>query len=364
MTNPLKNKYIQIALSIFYSKFIKNLFIGLFIFCKFFCIYFVYNIDLNWLRFLPIIVPLILSIAFFTVFERKILAAMQRRRGPNITGIFGILQAFADGFKLVGKETIIPSSSNYIIFLAAPILTFAFSIFSWVVIPFDFNIVIVDTNLGLLFLFAVSSLNIYGIVMSGWSSNSKYAFLGAFRSTAQLISYEVSLGLIIMPVLLFSGTANLSGIILAQETLPFFIPLWPSTILFFISILAETNRLPFDLPEAESELVSGFNVEYSSLTFALFFLAEYCSMILMCSLIVILFFGGWLPILNILPFNMLPNWFWFSFKVVFFMFLFVWVRGSLPRYRYDQLMTLGWKVILPLSFSLLIYSIGLIIFFY
>lgn len=355
------NNYTLYNLSI---KLILNTFFIFLILLKSFFIFFILNIDLNWLRFLPIILPLILSIAFFTLFERKILASMQRRRGPNITGIFGLLQAFADGFKLIGKETIIPSSSNYIIFIIAPMLTFTFSIFSWVVIPFDFNIVIVDINPGSLFLFAVSSLNIYGIVMSGWSSNSKYAFLGAFRSSAQLISYEVSLGLIIMPVLLFTGTANLSGIILAQETLPYFIPLWPSVILFFISILAETNRLPFDLPEAESELVSGFNVEYSSLTFALFFSAEYSSMILMCSLMVILFFGGWLPIINILPFTLLPNWFWFSIKIVFFMFLFVWVRGSLPRYRYDQLMTLGWKVILPISFSLLIYSIGLLTILY
>ncbi len=352
----------------YYSKIfffsIKNLLILITILFKIVFLYFLLNIDLNVLRFLPIILPLILSIAFFTLFERKILAAMQRRRGPNITGIYGLLQAFADGFKLIGKETIIPSSSNYIIFIVAPMLTFTFSIFSWVVIPFDYNIVIVDINLGLLFLFAISSLNIYGIVMSGWASNSKYAFLGAFRSTAQLISYEVSLGLIIMPVLLLTGSANLSNIVMAQENLFFFIPLWPSVILFFVSILAETNRLPFDLPEAESELVSGFNVEYSSLTFAFFFLAEYSSMILMCSLIVILFFGGWLPIINIYPFILIPNWFWFSLKIVFFMFSFVWVRGSLPRYRYDQLMTLGWKVILPLSFSLLIYSIGLIIIFY
>lgn len=315
----------------------------------------------NFLRFLPIILPLILSIAFFTLFERKVLASMQRRRGPNITGIFGILQAFADGFKLIGKETIIPSSSNYFLFLITPILAFTLSLFSWIAIPFDYNIVISDLNLGLLFVFTISSLNIYCIVIAGWSSNSKYAFLGAFRSSAQMISYEVSLGLIIMPVLLFSGTANLSGIILSQINLYYFIPLWPSTILFFISILAETNRLPFDLPEAESELVSGFNIEYSSLVFALFFLAEYANMILMCSLMVILFFGGWLPLI---PYIYLPSFLCFSVKLIFFMFLFVWVRGSLPRYRYDQLMVLGWKVILPISIVLLIYSIGLVLLFY
>lgn len=354
----LNTKYIK-----FFNIYIL-FFTSLLLISKLSLIFILLNIDFNWLRFLPIILPLILSIAFFTLFERKLLASMQRRRGPNTIGIWGILQAFADGFKLIGKETIIPSSSNYIIFIAAPIFTFTLSIFSWAVMPFDFNIVIIDINLGLLFLFAISSLNIYGILMSGWSSNSKYGILGAFRSSAQLISYEVSLGLIIMPVLLFSGTANLSGIVLAQSSMFYCIPLWPSVILFFISILAETNRLPFDLPEAESELVSGYNVEYSSLTFALFFLAEYSSMILMCSLIVILFFGGWLPLINLSPFTLLPNWFWFSIKVVFFMFCFVWVRGSLPRYRYDQLMSLGWKVILPLSFSFLILSIGLILIFY
>jgi NADH-quinone oxidoreductase subunit H len=353
------NKYIFNKLQYLLLKLI-ILFIILFFF-KFSVVFILFSFDIDWLRFLPIILPIILSIAFFTVFERKVLAAMQRRRGPNVVGIFGLLQAFADGFKLIGKETIIPSASNYLLFIVAPILTFTFSIFSWIVIPFNYNIVITDINLGLLFLFAVSSLNIYGIVISGWASNSKYAFLGAFRSTAQMISYEVSLGLIIMPILLFAGTGNLTGIILSQESIFYFIPLWPSFILFFISILAETNRLPFDLPEAESELVSGFNVEYSSLTFALFFLAEYSNMILMCSLIVILFFGGWLPFFS---FIYLPAWIWFSIKIVFFMFLFIWVRGSLPRYRYDQLMTLGWKVILPISFALLIYSIGLVILFY
>jgi len=214
--------------------------------------------------------------------------------------------------------------------------------------------------LGLLFIFAISSLNIYGIVISGWSSNSKYAFIGAFRSSAQMISYEVSIGLIIMPVLLFSGTTNLTEIILSQSYSFYYITLWPSVILFFISILAETNRLPFDLPEAESELVSGFNIEYSSLTFAFFFLAEYSYMILMCSIMVILFFGGWLPWLNII---FLPGWFWFSLKISFFMFSFIWVRASLPRYRYDQLMSLGWKIILPFSFILLINSIILVLFF-
>jgi NADH-quinone oxidoreductase subunit H len=278
-------------------------------------------LDFDWVSYVPILILLILSIAFFTLFERKILGAMQRRRGPNVVGLYGLLQAFADGFKLIGKETIIPSASNFLIFIASPIYAFTLSLFLWSVMPFDYNLVIVDINLGLLFLFTISSLNIYGVIMSGWSSNSKYAFMGAFRSSAQMISYEVSFGLIIMPVLLFSGTPNLSGIVLAQEAMFNCIPLFPATILFFISILAETNRLPFDLPEAESELVSGYNVEYSSLTFALFFLAEYSNIILMCSLIVVLFFGGWLPIFKFMYW--VPGWLWFSIKLIFFMFLFV-----------------------------------------
>lgn len=319
--------------------------------------------DYDWLKFLPLILPLILSIAFFTLFERKVLAAMQRRRGPNLVGIFGLLQAFADGFKLIGKETIIPSSSNFILFLLAPIITFFLSLLGWVVMPISEGIVIADISLGLLWLFAISSLSVYGVIISGWSSNSKYAFLGALRSSAQMISYEVSIGLIIMPILLFAGTGNLSGIVLSQENFWNIIPLLPSFILFTISLLAETNRLPFDLPEAESELVSGYNVEYSSLTFAFFFLAEYCSIILMCGLIVLLFLGGWLPLFNIWIFTWIPFWFWFAIKLVFFMYFFIWVRATLPRYRYDQLMQLGWKVILPFSLALLFLTIGLVLFF-
>lgn len=245
----------------------------------------------------------------------------------------------------------------------SPILTFALSLAAWSVIPFSDRIVIADVNLGIMFLLAISSLNVYGIIMSGWSSNSKYAFLGALRSSAQMISYEVSMALLILPVLLFTESTNLTAIVLAQKNLYFFIPLFPSFLLFLVSILAETNRIPFDLPEAESELVSGYNVEYSSLTFALFFLAEYSSIILMSSLVVILFFGGWLPPLNFYFLYYIPYWLWFSSKLIFFMFWFIWVRASLPRYRYDQLMTLGWKIILPLSLGLLFWSIGLYLVF-
>lgn len=320
-------------------------------------------LDFDFLKFLPIIVPLILSIAFFTLFERKVLAAMQRRRGPNVVGYLGLLQAFADGFKLVGKETIIPSSSNFIIFVLSPIITFMLSLLGWAVIPFDSGIVITDTELGLIVLFTISSLGVYGVIMSGWSSNSKYAFLGALRSSAQMISYEVSMGLLIMPVIVLANSANLTNIVLSQESLYFIIPLFPSGVFFFISILAETNRLPFDLPEAESELVSGYNVEYSSITFALFFLAEYSSIILMCTLYVLLFLGGWLA-----PFGLtfIPCSIWLGLKVVFFMFCFIWVRATLPRYRYDQLMILGWKIILPVSFAFLMCTIimQLIFIFY
>jgi len=321
------------------------------------------SLDLDFLKFLPIILPLILSIAFLTLLERKVLAAMQRRRGPNVVGIFGLLQAFADGVKLILKETLIPSSSNFIIFLLSPIFIFSLSLYGWALIPFVKGVVISDLDLGLLILLAISSLSVYGVIMSGWSSNSKYALLGALRSSAQMISYEVSIGLLIMPVLALSGSLNLTAIVLGQD---FLFNCWPfmcSFVLFFICILAETNRLPFDLPEAESELVSGYNVEYSALTFALFFLAEYSYMILMSSLLVILFLGGWLPLLNFFLISWLPGWFWFFLKLIFILFCFIWVRATLPRYRYDQLMSLGWKVMLPLSLGLLFFYLAIILMF-
>ena len=332
----------------------------LLLFIKLFIFIIILNLDLDYLKFLPIILPVILSIAFLTVYERKVLGAIQRRRGPNVVGIYGFLQAFADGFKLILKETIIPNSSNYIIFILSPIIIFTLSLFAWVVIPFIKGVVIADVDLGLLIILAISSLSVYGVIMSGWSSNSKYALLGSLRSSAQMISYEVSIGLLIMPVLALSGSTNLTAIVLSQDKMFNCWPFFPSLILFFICILAETNRLPFDLPESESELVSGYNVEYSSLTFALFFLAEYSYIILMSSFLVILFFGGWLPIFN---FIMLPSWFWFFIKLNFILFSFIWVRGTLPRYRYDQLMSLGWKVMLPLSLGFLFIDILILIIF-
>jgi NADH-quinone oxidoreductase subunit H len=325
-------------------------------------ILFLFNND--WIKFLPIILPILLSVAFFTVMERKILASMQRRRGPNVVGIFGLLQAIADALKLLSKESIIPSTSNTFIFIGAPIFTFFISYVSWIVIPFDFNIVIADINLGILFIFAMSSLGVYGIIMAGWSSNSKYAFLGGLRSAAQLISYEISMGLVIMPVLLLSQSTNLTDIVLSQSTIFYIIPLFPSFILFFISILAETNRIPFDLPEAESELVSGYNVEYSAIGFTFFFLAEYSNIMLMSSLVTILFLGGWLPFINFFSLgSLIPGWVWFSSKMLIVMFAFVWIRATLPRYRYDQLMFLGWKIILPLSLSFVFFSTCLFNFF-
>lgn len=280
-----------------------------------------------------------------------------------MVGIYGLLQAFADGIKLILKETIIPSSANIIIFIFSPILIFSLSLYGWAIIPFMKNVVIADLELGLLILLAISSLSVYGIIMSGWSSNSKYALLGALRSSAQMISYEVSLGLLIMPVLALSSSLNLTAIVIAQKELFNCWPFFSSFVIFFICILAETNRLPFDLPEAESELVSGYNVEYSALTFALFFLAEYSYMILMSTLLVILFLGGWLPIFNYKVFLIIPGWIWFFSKIIFILFGFIWVRATLPRYRYDQLMILGWKVMLPLSLGLLFFYLSIILIF-
>lgn len=313
------------------------------------------------IKILIIIVPLLLSIAYFTLAERKIMGSMQRRRGPNVVGIFGLLQPLSDGLKLLIKETILPSSANKIIFIIAPIITFVLSLMGWAVIPFNETAVLSDINVGILYLFAMSSLGVYGIILSGWASNSKYPFLGALRSTAQMVSYEVSIGFIIVTVVLCAGSYNLTEIILAQQNIWYFIPLFPSFLLFFISALAETNRVPFDLPEAEAELVSGYSVEYSAMGFALFFLGEYGNMLLMCALTVILFFGGWLPPFTFLSF--IPESIWFGLKLSFFVIVFIWVRSTLPRYRYDQLMHLGWKVLLPLSLGYLIFTFSILFTF-
>ena len=300
-------------------------------------------------QIMAVIVPVLVSVAFLVYAERKVLALIQLRRGPNIVGPFGILQSFADALKLLTKENIIPSGSNKIVFILAPIITMVLSLAAWAVIPFAPGWVVSDINVGVMYLFAVSSLSIYGVIMAGWASNSKYPFLGALRSAAQMVSYEVSIGFVIITVLLCVGSLNLTKIVEAQRTVWFAIPLLPMFIVFFISALAETNRLPFDLPEDEATLVAGFFTEYSSASFALFFLAEYASMILMSAMTVILFLGGWLPPFDIFPFNVVPGIIWFTAKIIFVLFLFIWVRGTFPRYRYDQLMRLGWKIFLPLS---------------
>ena len=300
-------------------------------------------------QIMAVIVPVLVSVAFLVYAERKVLALIQLRRGPNIVGPFGILQSFADALKLLTKENIIPSGSNKIVFILAPIITMVLSLAAWAVIPFAPGWVVSDINVGVMYLFAVSSLSIYGVIMAGWASNSKYPFLGALRSAAQMVSYEVSIGFVIITVLLCVGSLNLTKIVEAQRTVWFAIPLLPMFIVFFISALAETNRLPFDLPEDEATLVAGFFTEYSSASFVLFFLAEYASMILMSAMTVILFLGGWLPPFDIFPFNVIPGIIWFTAKIIFVLFLFIWVRGTFPRYRYDQLMRLGWKIFLPLS---------------
>lgn len=310
------------------------------------------------LKILFIIIPLLLSIAYFTLAERKIMGSIQRRRGPNVVGTYGLLQPLADGLKLLLKETIIPSSSDKVVFLLAPIITFVLSLMGWAVIPFNETAVLSDINVGILYLFAISSLSVYGIVLSGWASNSKYAFLGALRSAAQMVSYEVSIGFIIVTVVICAGSFNLNEIIYAQRNIWYFIPLFPAFLLFFISALAETNRHPFDLPEAEAELVSGYNVEYSAMGFALFFLGEYGNMLLMSSLVVILFFGGWQAPLSFLYF--IPNSFWFGVKICVFVILFIWIRAALPRYRYDQLMNLGWKIFLPFSLGYLVFVFSIL----
>jgi NADH-quinone oxidoreductase subunit H len=309
---------------------------------------------------LAVSVPLLVAIAYYTYFERKVLAYSQLRKGPNVVGPFGLLQPFADGLKLFLKETIVPSGANRIVFIAAPLITFTLALVAWAVIPFDVGMVISNINVGILYLFAISSLSVYGIIMAGWASNSRYAFLGALRSAAQMVSYEVSIGFVLVTVLLCAGSLNLTDIVMAQQNIWFVIPLLPMFVVFFVSGLAETNRAPFDLPEGESELVAGFHVEYSAMTFGLFFLGEYGNMILMSAMTSILFLGGWLSPIPLEPFTWIPGPFWLLAKVVFVMFCFLWVRATFPRFRYDQLMRLGWKVFLPLSLFWLVLTAGVL----
>ncbi|MBL6601918.1 MAG: NADH-quinone oxidoreductase subunit NuoH [Candidatus Puniceispirillum sp.] len=316
--------------------------------------------ELGWilLQILVVIGPLLIAVAYLTLAERRVIGFMQLRRGPNVVGPFGMFQPFADALKLMAKETILPAGANKVVFLFAPMLTFILSLVAWAVIPFDEGLVIADINVGILYLFAVSSLGVYGVIMAGWASNSKYAFLGALRSAAQMVSYEVSMGLVIITVLLCAGSLNLSEIVEAQRGMWFALPLLPMFVVFFISTLAETNRAPFDLPEGESELVAGYFVEYSSMSFALFFLGEYANMILMSSMTVILFLGGWLPPFDIWPLNIIPGPLWFILKIILVLFVFLWVRATTPRYRYDQLMRLGWKIFLPFSLIYVVLTAG------
>jgi NADH-quinone oxidoreductase subunit H len=318
---------------------------------------------LTFIEALVLLVPLLIGVAYLTYAERKVLAAMQLRKGPNVVGPFGLLQPFADALKMLMKETIIPSGSNRLLFLMAPMLTFALAMIAWAVVPVNDGWAIADINVGILYLFAISSLGVYGIIIAGWASNSKYAFLGAMRSAAQMVSYEVSMGFVLVSVLLCVGSLNLTEVVRAQSHIWFCIPLFPMFVVFFISALAETNRSPFDLPEGESEIVAGFFVEYSAMSFALFFLGEYANMILMSAMTTILFLGGWLAPFGVAPFTWIPGVIWFILKICFVLFFFLWVRATFPRYRYDQLMRLGWKVFLPLSLLWLVVTAGALMAF-
>ena len=309
-------------------------------------------------QIVAIVLPLLIAVAYLTYAERKVIGAMQLRKGPNLVGPFGLLQPMADGLKLFLKETILPTGANRAVFLIAPMLTFALSLVAWAVIPFDEGWVLADINVGILYLFAISSLGVYGIIMSGWASNSKYAFLGGLRSAAQMVSYEVSIGFVLVAVLLSAGSLNLTKVVEAQSHLWYIVPHFPIFVVFVISGLAETNRAPFDLPEAEAELVAGYNVEYAAMPFALFFLGEYANMFLMSAMTTILFLGGWLAPFNVEPFTWIPGPFWFIGKICVVLFVFLWVRATFPRYRYDQLMRLGWKVFLPASLVWLVLTAG------
>jgi NADH-quinone oxidoreductase subunit H len=314
-------------------------------------------------KILFVLVPVLVSVAMIVWLDRRIWGLVQKRRGPNVVGPFGLLQTLADALKYVLKEVIIPASANKPVFILAPIITMTLALIAWAVIPMSETMILSDINVGLLYLFAISSLGVYGIIMGGWASNSKYPFLGAIRSAAQMVSYEVSIGIIIINVLLCVGSLNLKDIVLAQKDLWFVIPLFPMFVIFFISALAETNRPPFDLPEAEAELVSGYQTEYSGMMYAMFWLGEYANILLMCAMGSILFLGGWLPIVDIYPINQIPSPLWMIFKILFLFFLFALVKATVPRYRYDQLMRLGWKIFLPFSLLYVVLTASFLFYF-
>jgi len=314
-------------------------------------------------KILFLLVPVLVSVAMIVWLDRRIWAFVQKRQGPNVVGPFGLLQSLADALKYIFKEVIIPSSSNKVIFILAPIVTMTLALISWAVIPFSATQVLADINVGILYIFAVSSLGVYGIIMGGWASNSKYPFLGAIRSAAQMVSYEVSIGVIIINVLLCVGSLNLNDIVMAQENLWFVIPLFPMFVIFFISALAETNRPPFDLPEAEAELVAGYQTEYSGMMYAMFWLGEYANILLMCAMGSVLFLGGWLSPIDLYPFNLIPGAIWMIFKILFLFVLFALVKAIVPRYRYDQLMRLGWKIFLPLSLTWVVLTASYLFYF-
>jgi NADH-quinone oxidoreductase subunit H len=314
-------------------------------------------------KILFLLIPVLVSVAMIVWLDRRVWAFVQKRQGPNVVGPFGLLQSLADALKYMFKEIIIPASSNKVIFILAPIITMTLALIAWAVIPFSKTQVLANINVGVLYIFAVSSLGVYGIIMGGWASNSKYPFLGAIRSAAQMVSYEVSIGIIIINVLLCVGSLNLNDIVIAQQEMWFVIPLFPMFVIFFISSLAETNRPPFDLPEAEAELVAGYQTEYSGMMYAMFWLGEYANILLMCALGSILFLGGWLSPVDIYPFNIIPGAIWLIFKILFLFILFALVKATVPRYRYDQLMKLGWKVFLPLSLTYVVLTASYLFYF-
>ena len=314
-------------------------------------------------KILFLLIPVLVSVAMIVWLDRRVWAFVQKRQGPNVVGPFGLLQSLADALKYIFKEIIIPASSDKVIFILAPIITMTLALMAWAVIPFSESKVLANINVGILYIFAVSSLGVYGIIMGGWASNSKYPFLGAIRSAAQMVSYEVSIGIIIINVLLCVGSLNLNDIVIAQENMWFIIPLFPMFVIFFISALAETNRPPFDLPEAEAELVAGYQTEYSGMMYAMFWLGEYANILLMCALGSILFLGGWLSPIDLYPFNLIPGAIWLIFKILFLFILFALVKAVVPRYRYDQLMRLGWKIFLPLSLTYVVLTASFLFYF-